>query len=49
MGVIEMIELASVRFVPTYGALELKLRDLVARNYLDKLTHLIGNKMTSWA
>ena len=39
-----MIELASLRFIPAYGALELRLIELYERSYFDKLTHWRGNK-----
>ncbi len=47
MGLIEMIGLASLRFVPAYGALQLRLLEIYERSNFDKLTHLRGNKEAS--
>lgn len=47
MGLIEIIELVSLRFIPGYGALQLRLLELYERSYLDKLTRWRGNKEAS--
>jgi hypothetical protein len=47
MGLIEMIELASLRFMPAYGAMQLKLLEIYEGGSFDKLIHRRGNKEAS--
>jgi len=47
MGLIEMIGLASLRFMPAYGALQLRLLEIYERGSFDKLIHWRGNKEAS--